>query len=894
MMGKNLRFSIPHEDRDEFYRLYVQNIQVNGHHDEYNAMVEKTYSPQAFRYFMDIDFDLGHFTSTLLKAEDFENCLDCIKEHSKRVIAMTFGIDAPEVIVSRRLAYKVHFNCPTVVVDKETAVKMTCSIRNYMATQYPAVLPDGKSLWEKALDTSVYNTTGLRMIWSHKGKPEAKDDAYKQEVQLYKELFPGFNRYLHYNLFDSTGQPIAPDVDIVKKLSIQAAMGEEALKVANNFFLKPSEEADGFTTRVPVAPVFGHGDVPVDTRAKIQEFLKEELDTINGFEMDPSIEKIRRLGRDGNIEVTLKPQVCPFASREHRRTARDSRPSNWILITPFATSYRCWRCTNKSHEIDHIPQDIIEELFDINTEEIRARRALTIATDEAVSEFIFHTIKGIHSASHAGAKTYLWYKYDQKQHRWDKRDVLVEEIMHENGPIQKLLGKYARRLHDREQQLKQDMRSELEEDDDTSAGANENETKKSKEKPKKTFVELFAMLRRNLQSFSYVNGHLMPVLGLKLHNYNLCEGKTFQEQLDQNPKLLGFKNGVFDFVKGEFRCGRPQDMISMTTGTFYRPYNEYDSAILEPLQEFLRKIFPEKEELYYVLQELGNCLDGEQTEQKFFFMTGFGANGKSTIVRLLNLAMGDYSGETSITLFTQPRPPANAPVPELMALRGKRFVSCAEPNAKDVLNFGTIKWLTGGDRITGRNLFEKQQSFYLQSTFFCCCNDIPNINASDFGTWRRIRTVPFSSQFVMDREPARPNEFKADEQLERKMQKWKDAFCSLLLKFCTERRKHPMPRKFKETYDKLKHDNDVYSRFASDCIIRGNPNDSELMPVTEIFDVFVAWKKRFQVKKADGIELGTFYRNMQQILGPGIERGDDGDRTKRWYGWFVDLNRSMA
>ncbi|KAJ3348379.1 hypothetical protein GGF32_006243 [Allomyces javanicus] len=871
ILGRNIKLSIPIQDRDQFYQLYVDNILAMGHDDPLNAVVEKLYYPSAFRYFLDIDFDLTHFTSTLLKADELEATLKAIHDYARKVLATTFSIPEPDVVVSRRLPYKVHFNFPTVVVNKDTAVRLTTAIRASMAVTHPATLPDGTSLWEKAIDTSVYNTTGLRMIWSNKGKAGVLEAS-----EAFQRLFPDAHKSGHYNVFDEHGEPIPPNVDIVKRLSLHHQDGEDALPVVNTFFLDQQDIPRTTTAQA----VYGHGDVTPETKALIQEYLREELTHVNGTSMDPTIDKIRRFGRDGNIEITLKPQTCPFAGRPHQRTQRDSRSCNWVLVTPFLVSYRCWRCTKSSYDLDNFPDTILAQLFDINTDEIRARCALTEQTDEAVSEFIFHVIKKYHAATSTGSKSFAWYKFDPKLHRWDKRDLLVEEIMKSKGPIQSLLEKYARRLHEHEQQLKETM-------DNESEPAEEDETKTPKSKTK-TFLERFNVVRRLLQGYGYVNSHLMPLLGLKLHNLHMRDGKTFQEQLDQNPKLLCFNNGVFDFVTREFRNGRPQDMLSMSTRTFYKPIADHDPAVLNGLEVFLKKIFPDEAELHYVLQELGNCLDGEQTDQRFFFLTGFGANGKSTIVRLLNQAMGDYAGESSITLFTQPRPPANAPVPELMALRGKRFVSCAEPNSKDSLNFGTIKWLTGGDRITGRNLFERQQSFYLQATFFCCCNDIPNINASDFGTWRRIRTVLFSSQFVMDREPIRENEFKADENLDASMQQWKDAFASVLVKYCIDRRQFPMPPRFKETYENLKNDNDLYSRFVNDCIVRGDPATTPLLPVTHVWDAFTSWKRRFQVRKADNVEDKTFYRNMQQILGPMIPFESARDQAKK-YGWHCTV-----
>ena len=40
---------------------------------------------------------------------------------------------------------------------------------------------------------------------------------------------------------------------------------------------------------------------------------------------------------------------------------------------------------------------------------------------------------------------------------------------------------------------------------------------------------------------------------------------------------------------------------------------------------------------------LSSCLSGEIREEKFYFWTGYGGNGKSKLVELLDFTLGDYS-----------------------------------------------------------------------------------------------------------------------------------------------------------------------------------------------------------------------------------------------------------
>ncbi|KAJ3019202.1 UNVERIFIED_CONTAM: hypothetical protein HDU68_010763 [Siphonaria sp. JEL0065] len=226
-----------------------------------------------------------------------------------------------------------------------------------------------------------------------------------------------------------------------------------------------------------------------------------------------------------------------------------------------------------------------------------------------------------------------------------------------------------------------------------------------------TSKEMYAKLETKLQTTAFVRNGIVPLLARKL-DYHWSFGQTsqemtdtrrFVEKLDSNPKLLGFTNGVWDFEARVFRDAMPLDYISISTHNTYVPWNDIDNQIRVDLQSFIDKLFVDSSHRDYL-----NC---SVNKNQFFIMTRAGVNGKSTLVRLLNEALGDYAGEVSVELFTARRPPASNATPELMQIKGKRIVCCSEPNAKDNLNLGTIKWVTGGDRIMARNLLQKIPPF---------------------------------------------------------------------------------------------------------------------------------------------------------------------------------------
>ena len=52
---------------------------------------------------------------------------------------------------------------------------------------------------------------------------------------------------------------------------------------------------------------------------------------------------------------------------------------------------------------------------------------------------------------------------------------------------------------------------------------------------------------------------------------DLFHNADFIEKMDQNPYLLGFKNGVIDFKEKRFRQGYPEDYITKSTKMDYMP-----------------------------------------------------------------------------------------------------------------------------------------------------------------------------------------------------------------------------------------------------------------------------------------------------------------------------------
>ena len=259
-------------------------------------------------------------------------------------------------------------------------------------------------------------------------------------------------------------------------------------------------------------------------------------------------------------------------------------------------------------------------------------------------------------------------------------------------------------------------------------------------------------------------------------------GKKFADKLDSNNNLIGFNNGVYDLVKGEFRKGRPEDYISKSTRINYIPYDE-NSKHIKSIMDFYKQVFVIKSVRDYILTICSTYIGGGTNNENFDIYSGKGGNGKSKHIELLEAISGDYAVKLSVSLLTQKRAKSNAPTPELARTKGARLATMEEPDNGSKINVGLMKNLTGGDKIIARHLNQAPIQFKPKFKLIFICNDKPELPQHDDGTWRRVRLTEFISKFTYDIQPENVLDFKIDTHLADNFENWAEPFMSILIKY---------------------------------------------------------------------------------------------------------------
>ena len=348
--------------------------------------------------------------------------------------------------------------------------------------------------------------------------------------------------------------------------------------------------------------------------------------------------------------------------------------------------------------------------------------------------------------------------------------------------------------------------------------------------------------------FNKIAEHLMDISFkekiMKEARY-LFHDENFIKRLDENPLLIGFENGVYDLSLKTFRKGHPDDHISFSTKTNYMKWSEAN-PYAKSIHDFFNKILPNKNVRDYFLSRLSTCVSGENREEKFYFCTGSGSNGKSLCFQLVSEALGDYYISCPITIITRKRGASNAASPEMARMKGPRCGVYQEPGTDEEINVGIFKEISGNDKFMVRGLYQDPIEVKSQIKSWMTTNELPEIKSDDGGTWRRTRVIDFNSKFVENPDPLNPNEFLLDDTLKSKISSWAPAFASYLIHIYITMYdvpdKVPEPEEVQISTNKYRKDQDLVREYY-DSMIEKTEIKTDTLKKKDLFAHFKLWFK---------------------------------------------------
>ena len=371
-------------------------------------------------------------------------------------------------------------------------------------------------------------------------------------------------------------------------------------------------------------------------------------------------------------------------------------------------------------------------------------------------------------------------------------------------------------------------------------------TNGNKEKTKK-LESLQATIYKRVKRLRSERGRINT---LNFAHTNLeCSLAIKGDNFDQNKFLLGVKNGVIDLRTGELLAGRPEDYINKASPIEWMGFD----APAPVWTSFLESVFENKQDIInYLRRLLGYGITGSTKEHVLPVFWGKGRNGKGTIVEVINYVLGDLAGPIqSEMLLDQGRVKNSAgPSPDIMALKGLRMAFASESDEGRRFSPSKVKWLSGGDTLTGRNPHDKYQtSFRSTHKLILLTNNKPMAPADDFAFWERVQLIEFKLSFV-NRSPMGENERPADKDLVVKLRSEAPGILAWLVRGCLEWQERgglDPPPAIKEATSEYRREEDILADFLDECTYQ-DPEAS--IGAADIYSAFHTWWEKNMSKKS--------------------------------------------
>jgi putative DNA primase/helicase len=319
-----------------------------------------------------------------------------------------------------------------------------------------------------------------------------------------------------------------------------------------------------------------------------------------------------------------------------------------------------------------------------------------------------------------------------------------------------------------------------------------------------------------------------------------------RSQFDRDERLLNVENGTLDLRTGVLHPYRREQYI-----TRLAPVQFDASARSEDWEQFLHDVTGGDDELRRFLQQIaGYVLVGGNCEQKLFLIFGPGATGKSSFIAALSAMLGDYALTASFDSFLRGRTGGGINN-DIARLDGPRLVTSSEVNAGRRIDEGTVKQLTGGDKITARFLYGEHFEFLPKFTPVWVANHPPLTDSEDDAIWRRLVLVPFTVQVPLDRrDPALREKLCECPATRAAIFAWAVEGCLQLQR----EGKLVAPQVVKQATEEYRLSLDGLSDFLVECCEVGG--DGAMAPRTELYNHYVAYAR----------ELGSAFLSNQKFF----------------------------
>lgn len=226
----------------------------------------------------------------------------------------------------------------------------------------------------------------------------------------------------------------------------------------------------------------------------------------------------------------------------------------------------------------------------------------------------------------------------------------------------------------------------------------------------------------------------------------------------ETPTLVAFENGVFNLETKELMEFSPTYKIKNKIPVVYNP-----GAYSEVMDKTLDKICCNDKKLRLLIEEMiGYTLFRRNELGKCFILTGFGANGKSTLLDVIKRLVGKENISSVALNELNDRF-------KTFQLEGKLVNIGDDISNGYIEDNSTFKKLVTGETVNVERKGKDPFDFENYSKLIFSCNEMPRINDLSDGLKRRLIFIPFNAKFSKkdaDYDPFIIDKLMTDEALE--------------------------------------------------------------------------------------------------------------------------------
>lgn len=224
------------------------------------------------------------------------------------------------------------------------------------------------------------------------------------------------------------------------------------------------------------------------------------------------------------------------------------------------------------------------------------------------------------------------------------------------------------------------------------------------------------------------------------------------QNFDTNPYLLNTPKGTVDLHTGVLTPPNPA-VLCLRSTTIAPDFNMPTPR----WNRFLDQTFLGDTSLITYMQRFfGMCVLGKTAERILPFLHGAGANGKSTMLNVIQTILGIGATGYTLTSPAEILTQTNRHPADIAALQGIRLAIIAELEERARIAEAKTKELTGGDNLTARFMGKDFFTFTPTHNFVILTNNVPDTGGGGSqALWRRIRNIPFP--YVVPKNERDPN-----------------------------------------------------------------------------------------------------------------------------------------